>query len=581
MTPRRDSPAMLDSPGLMPTAANPLLTLAIVLIAGFVGGLLSKRLGLPSITGQILAGVIVGPAGVALLSEHAVESMYPLADFALGLITVSVGTHLKFPRLRNAGRRLTFLVICESTVTPAVVFLACYYLLGAGWVVATLIAALSVSTAPATTLALVREQRAKGVFSKTLIAAVALNNIACILMFELARVTVGDLLLEEYDHLGMDLIAPFHKLGLAVLLGTVVGGLLVLVVRRLKTRQLITTASLIAILTAFGIARVVGVSELLTCLFMGACLANLAPREEHIGSHAFEQLQHGILAFFFTFAGVGIHLDELGSSGLLVLGVVGARMVGKYLAGFLAMWASGAPSKMRQNIGLALVPQAGVAVGLLLVAKSEPAFSDFSALLVSVGLGSVALNEVVGPIATRQSIRRSGEAGRDRAKLIDFIDEENVIVDFQATDKTDAIRQLCDILIRTNQLKIDKNALLESILEREKQSSTCFGEGLALPHGVLEDGDEMVGAVGISKEGLKLETPDGRPVHCMFLLATPASQRDRHVEVLAALSKSILQEPNLQSMLFGAQTAAEASEILHAEEFAGYNYFLTEEPDEA
>lgn len=561
----------------MSSAANPLLTLAIILVAGFLGGLFSKRLGLPSITGQILAGVLVGPAGFALLSEHAVESLLPLTDFALGLITVSVGSHLKIPRLRNAGRRLSFLVLCESTVTPAVVFLSLYYLLDSGWVVATLIAALSVSTAPATTLALVREQQAKGAFSKTLIASVALNNIACILMFELARVTVGDLLLNETDHLGMDLIAPFHKLGLAVLLGSFVGWILVLVVRKLENRKFITTASLIAILVSFGVARVVGISELLTCLFMGACLANLAPREEHLGSLAFEQFEHAILALFFTFAGVGIHLDELGSSGLLVLGVVGARIVGKYLAGFIAMSASRAPANMRQNIGLALIPQAGVAVGLLLVAKSEPAFQEFSSLLVSVGLGSVALNEVIGPIATRQSIRRSGEAGRDRAKLIDFIHEENVIVNFQATDKSDAIRQLCDILVRTNQLKVDKQALLASILDREKESSTCFGEGLAVPHGVLAQGEEMVGAIGISKEGIDLETPDGKPVHCMFLLATPESQRDRHTEVLAALSKSILQEPALQTMLFGASSAAEASEILHAEEFAGYNYFLDED----
>lgn len=564
----------------MADAANPLLTLAIVLIAGFIGGLVSKRIGLPSITGQIIAGVLVGPAGTGVLSHTSIESMYPLTDFALGLITVSVGSHIKFPRLTNAGRRLTFLILCESTVTPAVVFCACYYLLGSGWVVATLLAALSVSTAPATMLALVREQRAKGVFVKTLIAAVALNNIACILLFELARVTVGDLLLGEYEHLGMDLIAPFRELGLAAVLGAVVGALLVFVSKKLKSRQFVTTASLVAILLSFGIARMMGISELLTCLFMGVCLANLAPREEHLGSYAFVQFEHAILALFFTFAGVGIHLDELAHSALLVVGVVGARMLGKYLSGLIAMSASGAPSKMRQNLGLALVPQAGVAVGLLLVAKSEPAFSEFSSLLMSVGLGSVALNEVIGPIATRQSIRRSGEAGRDRAKLIDFIHEENVIVNFQADDKTDAIRQLCDVLVRTNQLKVDRRELLKSILEREEENSTCFGEGLAIPHGELPDGDEMVGAVGISKEGLKLDTPDGRPVHCMFLLATPHSQRDRHVEVLAALSKSIVTEPALQSMLFGAKTAAEASEILHAEEFAGYNYFLGDEAGE-
>ena len=170
--------------------ADPLLVLATVLVVGVAFGTMAKRAGLPSITGQIVGGALIGQAGFKLFDLQAIEELHPLTEFALGLMAVTIGAHLNVRRLRNAGKRLFFLLLLESTVTPTLIFCGLVFVPDMSWSGALLFGTLAISTAPATIVALVKEARAKGVFVKTLIAAVAFNNMACILLFELARAAV-------------------------------------------------------------------------------------------------------------------------------------------------------------------------------------------------------------------------------------------------------------------------------------------------------------------------------------------------------------------------------------------------------
>jgi mannitol/fructose-specific phosphotransferase system IIA component (Ntr-type) len=239
---------------------------------------------------------------------------------------------------------------------------------------------------------------------------------------------------------------------------------------------------------------------------------------------------------------------------------------------------AGTTERMRKYLGIALLPQAGVAVGLMLVVKEDTALSAMSDFLLAVGLAVVTINEIAGPIMTRLALRRSGDLGKDRARLIDFLHEENIVTDFKAENKEEAIEKLTDLLIRTNHLSLDRDQLLKSVLDRERKASTCIGSGLAIPHATLEEGNTLSGVMAISSEGLDFDTPDGLPVHCMILLATPASLRDRHLEVLAALARSIGSDYNIQRQLFHTHSPAHAYEILHVEELSDFNYFLEDEP---
>ena len=143
-------------------------------------------------TGQILIGIVLGPSVIGLLDRHTIEGLHPITHFALGLIAVQVGSHLNLSRLSGARKRLLYLILAEATITPLLVLVTLKVtneleLTDATWQLVLLLAMMAVSTAPATVLALVKETRSKGVFVKTLVAAVALNNIACIAMFEVAH----------------------------------------------------------------------------------------------------------------------------------------------------------------------------------------------------------------------------------------------------------------------------------------------------------------------------------------------------------------------------------------------------------
>jgi len=552
--------------------ASPLLVLAIVIVVGVGFGAATRRIGLPSITGQILGGLVIGRSGLDWFGDEPLHALQPLTHLALGLIAVTVGAHLNVRRLRNAGRRLFYLLLTEATITPLVVFATLRYLGGASLELALLFATVSIATAPATVVALVRETRSKGVFVKTLLAAVALNNVACLVLFELARSIAaepGDLI---------DLREPLQQIGLAVLVGAVIAIGMDFAARVALRPERLATAAIASLLLACGLATALGVSPLLTCLVLGFVQSNIARERSHLVDSVFANFEPAILAVFFTLAGMHVSLEHVSLAGLVAALLFSSRIAGKLIAARLAMRLAGATDRVRKNLGLALTPQAGVAVGLVILIQEDLRFADVASLFAAVVLAVVALNEILGPLLTRLALSRAGEVGRDRLRLIDFLQEEHIVTDFRAESKDAAIEKLVDLMLRTHALSgLTRDELLASVVERERQASTCLGGGLSVPHGILPDGVPMAGVMALSREGLDLPTPDGRPVHCMVLLGTSSEERDRHLLVLASLARTIGTDAAFQDQIFNSTSAAHAYELLHGEESEDFNYFLEDE----
>ena len=557
--------------------ADPLLTLAVVLVAGVGFGALAKLARLPSITGQILAGVLIGPA-LGVFDEESVSGVEPFTHFALGLMAVTVGAHLNLKRMRNAAKRLTILVLSEATIIPALVGVSLVTLGGMSWSTALLLGAIAVSTAPATIVTLVKETRSRGVFVKTLVGAVALNNMACIFLFELAHhLARGTLQLDGDGGTAAILLGPLRQFLLAILIGWA-GAVAMQMVNRFAVRpEVMSTAGVLAILMTSGLSNYLDVSPLLSCLFLGMVQTNLTPaREEQIGA-LFKNFEPAILAVFFTLAGMHLNFGHARTSGLIAIIYFAARLAGKLGSVELAMWIAGATPKVRRFLGVALVPQAGLAIGLVLLLQEDPIFREHPEvlqLILAVVLTVVTANEIVGPVLTRFALGRSGEIGRDRGRLLDFIQEENILTDFTASTKEEAIEKLVDHMIRSHHMDVDRQTLLDTVLEREAQASTCLGSGLAVPHAILPNEHAMVGVLGISREGLDIHTPDGRPVRCMALLGTSIGERNRHLQVLATLASAFGTDPAVRDRLFNATSPAHAAEVLHGEDSEGFNYFL-------
>ncbi len=554
--------------------AAPLLLLAIVLVAGIAFGALARQIRLPGITGQIVGGVLIGRAGLDLFGEASLAGLEPLTDIALGLIAVTVGAHLHFQRLRNAVRRLSYLLIAESLITPLLVFSATYWLGGTSFELAMLFGAVSIATAPATILALVRETRSKGVFVKTLTAAVALNNTACIVVFEICRAAIATHFTLRSESL-FDANGALLQLAGPILLGGFAALALDRVTRLAVGPERLSTAAVVALVLTSGLATSIGFSAMLACLVLGAVQTNITHSRSHLVDSVFANFEPAILTVFFTLAGMHLSFEHLEHAGILIVLYFVARIAGKLLSADLALRAAEATERVRQNLGLALIPQAGVAVGLVLLIQDDARFADSADLFAAVVLSVVAINEIVGPVLTRFALNRAGEVGRDRLRLIDFLQEEHITTNFTATTKEGAISNLVDMLLRTHSLRnVDRETLLATVLERESQGSTCLGGGLAVPHGILPEGEAMVGVMALSRDGLEFETPDGRRVHCMVLLGTAPEERARHIQVLAALARTVGTDRAFQDQLFDSKSPAHAYELLHGEESEDFNYFM-------
>ena len=553
---------------------DPLLNLATVLIAGIVGGELVGRLRLPKVTGWIGTGIILRSLNLpGLTPGEPLDRFVPFMHFVLGYIAFTVGAALHFKKLRNARLRLGFIVLGEAIITPCLVFLAMRFVGELSVQTSMLLAAIAIAGAPGTTVLVAQEARAKGILTRTLIAALALIDMVAVGVF----VFVTDILGTQAGDIGGGIAAVAIEFGAAFAIGTGCVLLAIALTRTIVGPAFLGPCFVFVILASWGMATGCGVSGILACTFAGIAITNLQ-HDTVLSVEAYLGNGSGVLfAAFFTFAGMRLDFSLVFMMGGLVCLFFLARFLAKYASAFTAMSFAGVPVQVRNYLGVALMPHGGVAVGLILLVQED--FSQYPEIVntvTTVGLAALAINQLLGPSATRVALQRAGEAGLDRERLLDFLDEQHIAVGLKGKNKEDIIRSLTSQLYSVSELPIPQDEFVQKVLDREGMETSCLGEGLMIPHAVIEMGEDLTGILGLSTQGLELDSPDGRPVHAVLLLATPEADRARHLEVLAAFASAITKDLNLREQLYHARSPAHAYSILHAEEAADVNYFLEE-----
>jgi mannitol/fructose-specific phosphotransferase system IIA component (Ntr-type) len=257
-----------------------------------------------------------------------------------------------------------------------------------------------------------------------------------------------------------------------------------------------------------------------------------------------------LFAGFYTLAGMRLNFATV----LPMLGLVAlfffSRLAGKSLGAYVAMKAAGATDKVQRYLGLALMPHGGVAVGLILLVQGDPKLAAVQDTIVAVGLAALAVNQLLGPSATRFSLAQAGEAGKDRPRLLDFLTEQRIITGLNQATKREVIEKMSEHLYATTELPVEKGEFVDRVLAREDEASTCLGEGFMIPHAILPEGEQIRGVLGLSTKGLDLGASDGHLVHAVVLLATPDVDRQRHLEILAAFASAITRNASLREQLY-------------------------------
>lgn len=215
----------------LPNEINPLLAISIIFIVGYFAGRLFALIKVPEITGQIIAGVLLGPSVLGLFDHHDTMALEHLTTFAMGLVTFTVGIHLNYRKIHNALRRILCIAVFETMMVFILVFIV-LKIIGVSTPSSLILASIATSTAPATVLAIVKENKAKGTFVKKLLSVVALDNIICILVFTIVQSVAIDSFYVGTTGFGKEILRLVWELGIAAFLGIAVGFTIIFAIRK-------------------------------------------------------------------------------------------------------------------------------------------------------------------------------------------------------------------------------------------------------------------------------------------------------------------------------------------------------------
>ena len=407
-----------------------IITVAIMLLFGFALTRVTKLLKLPNVTAYIITGILIGPYCLNLVPDIVVEYTSFLPDVALAFIAFSTGQFFRLNALKGNGMKVLIITVLEACVASVFVFIAAYFVLGMNLAFSIVLAALASATAPASTMMTIRQTGAHGDFVNTLLQVVALDDVVGLLAYSIA-ISVA---LASSASAGASLknVAVPIMLNIAsVILGAILGVVLKMMLfpKRSTDNRLILS---VAVLFGFcGVCQILGVSPLLGCMFMSTVYINITDDDK-----LFKQLNTfspPFLLLFFVRSGVNFDLAALaGGNSLLVLGVVYflVRIAGKYAGAFTGCLITHKDKLVRNYLGLALIPQAGVAIGLAELG-ARTLGGDTGSALRTVILASSVLYELIGPGCAKLSLALShsyGDGVEEPVKVITPEEEEKHIV---------------------------------------------------------------------------------------------------------------------------------------------------------
>jgi Kef-type K+ transport system membrane component KefB len=387
-------------------AAQTLLTLGVLLLAGLLADEGSRRFGLPAVTILLAVGLVVGPEALDLLPSTTDDWFATVATIALTLVGFILGGEFTAERLHATGRTSLVAAMVQGLATAGLVS-AGLALAGVDSVMALSLGGIAVATAPAATLAIVQEQEAKGPFTRLLLSLVALDDAIALSVF--AVMTSAAAYFTTADGAGALLGDAAWEIFGAAGLGLVLGVPAAALTGRLKPGLPTQEEAYGVVLLCAGLCLWLEVSFLLAAIVLGATITNRGRHHER-AFQEIERIEWPALIVFFVLAGASLDFSALQSVGWLGFGYVVLRAAGKVVGCALGAQLAGLGRDRRWWLGAAMLPQAGVAIGLSLLAAER--FPEIADDLLAVVLSATVIFELTGPLITKAALVRVGETDR-------------------------------------------------------------------------------------------------------------------------------------------------------------------------
>jgi len=392
-----------------------LLTVGLMSSLAFYAGKGMKPLRLPSLIGFMLAGVVLGPSVLGLLDHEVQQRLSFLTDVALAFVAVSIGLELKLSVLRRLGSGIITVIFSESLMAFALVF-GVVWLLTRNVPMALIFGAIAPASAPAGTVAVIKEYKAKGPLTQALYAVVGFDDGLGIIIFGFASAVARHLLEPGGEGGFFTLMSePLLEILLSLGVGGVLALLFSLAARRVESRRDQFLLLFVFVMTATGLSQMFHLSLILTNMVLGMVVVNTQRSALIGGLHdALGDVMPLLFLLFFTLAGANLHVRELPALGLLGLVYVLSRSAGLMGGAWMGSALGGLDRSIRNNLGMGILSQAGVAIGLALIVKAEfsalgPAGEALGSTVITTVSATCIIFELIGPITTRIALKRAGE----------------------------------------------------------------------------------------------------------------------------------------------------------------------------
>lgn len=407
---------------------NGLLATGLAIMLGYIMGELAKKIGLPRVSGYIIAGLLLNPRITGAVSTGFVDSMGTVTDLSLAILTFAIGGTLAFGPVKELGKKILFIALGEAQLSAFLVAVGCMAILpfllhDSGGFLTTiaplslLLGALASPTDPSATLAVVRQYKAKGMVTFSIMAAAALDDALGILNYSLAVVIAIVLTTHHIEGVSV-ILEPLLSIGGALALGALAG----FAFRHQPTwLQGESNGLQIALLLGtlgicYGVAAALGLDQLLATMAMGITVVNTGPeRDRHqVFVLLEESVEPIIFIVFFTVSGMLLDVGILFQYLPVVLLFVVFRSIGKLGGAYLGARLGHASPEVRKYTGWGLIPQGGIVIGLALLIQQEAALGSISLILLNVIIGATVIHELIGPLTAKIAIMKAGEATRTK-----------------------------------------------------------------------------------------------------------------------------------------------------------------------
>jgi Kef-type K+ transport system membrane component KefB len=398
---------------------NITLILGLAMAAGLLSTRLMKLLNLPNVTGYLIIGLLLGPFVGHLFSEQAISDFSILSDIALGFIAFSIGCEFKLSSLKKIGGKVVVITLFQALLTAVVVALA-VFAFSRDVALSLTLGAIATATAPAATLMVVRQYKAKGPVVDTLLPVVAFDDAVGLIVFSVLLSISKVVATNSSLTAEAILLAPLVEIFLSLAIGAALGALLALVMRFFKSRANRLTLMITTVFLGVGLTKLFAfidwysLSSLLLCMMIGAVFANMRS-DSNLVVEGVDRWTPPLFMFFFILSGAELDVRVIVTVGLIGVVYIVARSVGKYFGAYLGALSTKSDKNIRHYLGFTLLPQAGVAIGMAKVVSEEMP-SDIGVKIVTVTLCSVLFFELIGPIITKLALMRAGEIIKEPKK---------------------------------------------------------------------------------------------------------------------------------------------------------------------